>query len=120
MSQKGRINHVVNALKQSGFFPKDKSAPGCVDGDVKEALECFLASKKGKNVSRVINAFKTIGSVFFKDIPRSSEVVTVSVKKATKDFLERYHIKMPITTSSSIPEMATMKPWELQGPQSGI
>ena len=96
--RKRAINHIRRALHESGFFPNVKKAErgktiasnleltGVVDDIFCKACEIFLQAQKGRDVERVINAFRSTKTSLFKNIP-SGNVVTSDVRMATWMFV---------------------------------
>jgi len=111
MSYAGRMNRLVEALQLGGYYPKDKPLPGCVDILVEKGLMDWLNSKKGKNVSRVINTFRVIQAEAFIGVEKG-DVITSEIRRRTKEFIEKHRKRLEC---SSIPETEIMQPWELSG-----
>ena len=117
MSQRGRMNHLVRALREGGFFPKNVDLPGCVNIQVEDALGKFLSSKKSPDVKRVINAFRTIqASSFIARRIGSGDHITSEVREATEKFIENNRIPVEC---SIVPEQDMMEPWETSGGSAG-
>lgn len=99
MSQRGRINHIVNALAQSGFYPENEpKKPGEFTPAVLESLQSFMEYKdeeieKGHNeegrIKRVLNALRTVESQIFRGIPRNCSKITEDVRDSIKIYIEK-------------------------------
>lgn len=113
MSQKGRFKHLAKALQQSHYLSSEISPPENITGEILKALEKFLLSKKGKDVRRVVNAFRSIKTRSFLNIGNTDHI-TPAVREATQIFIDKYSK----VTCLQKPEIEQMKPWEIQGPQS--
>lgn len=98
MSEGKRINHVVKALRESEFYPKDAPAkPGEINDVVLKAiLDGFLQCKgKPEDIRRVINAFRTIDEPTFRGITSTCDVITITVHKATEKWLN-FHLQKQV------------------------
>lgn len=87
--KKRKVQHLVEALSQSEFYLYDKKGDKLqIDLKFIEALRRFLFSSKGKNVRRVINAFRNIAPECFSEV-KNGETITQKVKEATLGFLSK-------------------------------
>ena len=113
MSYAGRMNHLLRALQQGGFFPKEAELPGCLNIQAEISLKNFLSSKKSLAVRRVINAFRTIqADSFVKRGIKSIDFITPEVRVATEEFIEKHRAPLEC---SNVSEMEMIHPWELTG-----
>jgi hypothetical protein len=74
-----QILHLIEAMRQSGYYFGEKGVRPKIDLKFIEALQVFLLDSKGKNVQRTVNAFRTICIESFNDVSNidfvSSEVI---------------------------------------------
>jgi len=99
MSGRGRINHIVNALRQSGFYSENEPAsPGEITPAVLQALQSFMEykgedgeeeSRKQKRINRVINALRTTESNIFRGIHRNCCTMKDDLKKAIETYIAK-------------------------------
>lgn len=99
MSERGRINHVIDALAQSGFYPENKpKKPGEFTPAVLEALQSFMEYEgekgekepnKEKRIKRVLNALRTVESQIFRGIPRNCSKITEDVRDSIKIYIAK-------------------------------
>lgn len=90
MSRAGRINHLVKALQEEGFYPQYLPFnPGRVDKNVLSALEKFKlhTSADHGNVSKIVNAFRNISPPLFRGFGRSCDRVSADLVTAVNDFI---------------------------------
>jgi len=86
-----KINHLLVALKASGFSPKSKDKGGrtTINKVFLERVEAFIGSTAGRPTRTVINAFRTIAPVSFWKVPKGQSFVDKNVKKAVTIFLAK-------------------------------
>ena len=89
MSKESRINHLVKALTQSGFYRIHPNFG--VGKNVRKALEAFMeyTGAESRRVSRVVNALRTISPPTFAGLGRSCCRVSDSVIESTKVFIKK-------------------------------
>lgn len=111
MSKKGRTNHLAKALKESGFYPKDLPLPDRCTAELRGAIMMFLEAPKGKEVRRVVNAFRNISTEIFRGVG-SVDHVTPGVREATNAYLEARRVVSKVPPAN---DTAHMSAWELRG-----
>ena len=117
MSQKGRVDRLVDVLNRYGFYEGDPK-PGVFSKNVEAGLNQFLLSPKGDGVKRVVNALKIFDRIGFSHIPKNTDCITADVRMATKALLENYNkenLKRLSEAVKSKPDIEYMKIWETGG-----
>jgi len=64
-----QIRHLTVALIQSRYYSEEIEEEAKIDLKFVKALQLFFVDSKGKDVERVVNAFRTILPDFFSEIP---------------------------------------------------
>ena len=83
---KRQIRHLIRALIQSKYYLEKMGENFRIDLKFVEAIQLFFIDSKGKNVERVINAFRTVSQDFFGDIPKTN-FVEAKMKLCVFEFL---------------------------------
>lgn len=83
-----QIKHLLRAFKESGYYFKSlEKKEFKIDSNFLEGLQLFLFDSKGKNVKRVINAFRTVDDSF-SDVG-NTDFINNQIDQAAEAFLKK-------------------------------
>lgn len=83
-----QIRHLLKALKQSGYYFKSLEKKNLkIDSHFMEGLQLFLLDSRGKNVRRVVNAFRAVDDSFL-DVG-NTDFIDNQICKAMEVFLKK-------------------------------
>lgn len=92
MSKASRINHIVKALHQKGFYTGNNLRPGTFNSSLKIAVLRLHDSKdNGEIISVPLNALRTIYPEIFSGVNKNCTTITNSAKNALSDWIKTYY-----------------------------
>lgn len=83
-----QILHLIEAMRQSEYYFGRKGGKPQLDLKFIEALQVFFLDSKGKNVRRVVNAFRTVSIETFRDVPEI-DFMSCEIKGKVLEFLRK-------------------------------